>query len=605
MKRRKVEIDGHDVFRSSSPRAVNGHSTPKPVQEINPFKESPRTLSKQVSPPPTKQREAAPVTNDKAASVKPGVEETLNPRLVPQDPAGHGKRTLYLTHLHAEQKRLNDEVASSTLDHKAALTLRDPELVKAALDEEEKTARDHPKVYTNIIKRAIAKYKKMKLEDWVAHVKATFSLSSESDKTVKKQEGFVIDTGLPLHQEHLILPWLETDQTHLAKHGYIPTPPSESAMEEAKAAVAQASNFEVCDRCKSRFQVFPDRRLEDGSLATNGPCVYHWGRQTRPKAQKTDAIQGTTEPVYSCCNELINSKGCAEAEFHVFKIGDPSRMAAVLPFMTTPENLEPWKGPNGRSAAAVTFDCEMGYTAYGLELVRLTAVSWPENDLLVDVLVRPKGAILDLNSRFSGVWPESYTSATPYVAGALPRPQADDRTSLPLVSSIEDARDLLCSFLTPGTYLIGHALENDLNSVRLCHPKIIDTIVLYAHPKGLPYRFGLKMLTSRHLGRDIQTGGANGHDSLEDAQATGDLVRAKIGKRWPEMRREGWKIESGLLMPPLPPEIPPPPEGTDRVLGGGGAGVKRQRIQIEAKTTEMAGPQEDSDGPNKKSRRVE
>ena len=276
-------------------------------------------------------------------------------------------------------------------------------------------------------------------------------------------------------------------------------------------------------------------------------------------------------------------------------------MASIVPFAWTPPNSKPAKGPRGRPARAVTFDCEMGYTVYGLELIRLTAVSWPQGDKLVDVLVRPKGTILDLNSRFSGVWPEAFVAAIPYDLAPVEPPGSErlDVTPknnapaaaavppLPIVDSPEAARDLLCSFLTPETPLIGHALENDLNSVRLCHTCIIDTIVLYPHPRGLPIRYGLKMLTKKWLQRDIQMGGAMGHDSLEDARATGDLVRYKVGTVWKGLAKDGWTIQDNQLMPPLPTGLPPPPGGDDetsqpRVLGSGAkSGVKRQRIQVD------------------------
>ena len=86
------------------------------------------------------------------------------------------------------------------------------------------------------------------------------------------------------------------------------------------------------------------------------------------------------------------------------------------------------------------------------------------------------------------------------------------------------------------------------------------------------------MLTNRHLKRDIQMGGAAGHDSLEDARAPGDLVRFAVGQRFQRLQREGWTLNDGVLMPPLPGG--PPPVEEIRALGAG-SGVKRQRIDVE------------------------
>jgi hypothetical protein len=211
----------------------------------------------------------------------------------------------------------------------------------------------------------------------------------------------------------------------------------------------------------------------------------------------------------------------------------------------------------------------MGYTTLGFELIRLTALSWPENELLVDVLVRPLGIVLDLNSSNSGVWPSDLTLATPYEDFIPPTPAPDqlDGTSdtpppppppppgdpipkIPIVSSPAAARELLCSFITPSTPLIGHAIENDLSAVRLCHPTILDTVLLFPHPKDLPYRLALRHLAVDQLKRRIQLG-SGGHDSAEDARATGDLVRVKVAGRWAQLRSKGWVVDGeGRVVPP-------------------------------------------------------
>jgi len=486
--------------------------------------------------------------------------------------------------MHDSLKKLNDQLAKSTDKDQSFYKLEDNDLIKAILDEEEQIGRTNASIYPNVVKNRISVYKKMKLEEYITWITSNIprfmQKPAESEKIVKSTTPPQLDTGMPMHLEHLMLGRLITDQAPLAKHGYVISPPTAEQIKQAEGLAKSAGYFEVCDRCKTRFQVFPDRREEDGALTTNGPCVHHWGKPIYPKRQKTDAITGVKEPEYGCCHEPLNAPGCSETESHAFKINEPARMAAVLPFVWTPENDTPSEAPNGKVPAAVTFDCEMGYTTYGLELIRLTAISWPENEKLVDVLVQPKGTILDLNTRWSGVSAEAFHKAVPY--GSVPPPPPGKKATagpLPIVKSIEAARALLCSFLTPRTPLIGHALENDLNSVRLCHPTIIDTIVLYPHGKGLPIRHGLKALTKKYLDRDIQMGGALGHDSMEDSVSTGDLVRYVVGKEWAKMKREGWRIQEDQLMPPLPPGLlyPPQPEQPSRVLGGG-SGNKRQRI---------------------------
>lgn len=43
---------------------------------------------------------------------------------------------------------------------------------------------------------------------------------------------------------------------------------------------------------------------------------------------------------------------------------------------------------------------------------------------------------------------------------------------------------------------------------------------------------------------------AAGHDSKEDANAAGDLVRWAVGREWEKMGRVGWKLVGGKLVPP-------------------------------------------------------
>jgi hypothetical protein len=196
----------------------------------------------------------------------------------------------------------------------------------------------------------------------------------------------------------------------------------------------------------------------------------------------------------------------------------------------------------------------MGYTTLGMEMIRLSALSWPEGEELIDVLVRPVGEVLDLNTRFSGVSLSQFNKAIPFESNTEERGDStsedgDLEPELMKVESPAAARKLLFDQIDQNTALIGHAVDNDLNVLRVIHPFIVDTVLLYPHPRGLPARYGLKMLTNKYLQRDIQHLDT-GHDSKEDAKATGELVRLKAAEKWGKMRNESWKFEKGLLIPP-------------------------------------------------------
>jgi len=609
----RADLIRNQLAKDKTQKATSATSSLKP--EV--AKPTPPSLTRAVSPPAKTNGKATLTTGaTKGANVKsmttvqPPLKVTLNPRLIPNDPAGHAKRSQLLKLLHGEMARLNKAVIerSKTVQFRPGLILHENEIIQIAVEEEAGFASTKGNVYGNVIKNRIGAYRKMMADDWIVHLKTTPLFKSKNAPPPRHpgqpDPPKAIETGLSPQEEVAVLSHLVVkDQKPLAQFGYVPTPPTPEQAAEAAAAVEASKNYEICDRCSARFQVFPNRN-EEGLLTSNGPCRHHPNRKVFP--QRTKADTGPKEPYYPCCNEVVGTVGCTTTAHHVYKASAPARMAAVLPFVTTPENEQLGKDRQGNKVGAVAFDCEMGYTTLGLELIRLTAISWPQGEELLDVLVRPLGIVLDLNSRFSGVFPEDIANAVPYDAYSTPKPppppppaQLDGSASppppppLPIVDSPQKARELLCSFLTPTTPLLGHAIENDLNAVRLCHQTIIDTVIIFPHPRGLPLRYGLRMLSAKHLGRQIQQGGERGHDSLEDAQATGDLVRVKVGEKWKLLRATGWTLVKGQLVPP-----PPPREGelearrdSDGVLTedmveramNGGAKRRKRKLSAEEK----------------------
>jgi RNA exonuclease 1 len=111
----------------------------------------------------------------------------------------------------------------------------------------------------------------------------------------------------------------------------------------------------------------------------------------------------------------------------------------------------------------------------------------------------------------------------------------------PVTTTLRDIQQKLLKILHPKTILIGHSLNADLTALKLTHPFIIDTALLYPHPRGPPLKSSLKYLAQRYLNREIQkghgtTGPGAGHDSIEDARTCLDLVKLKCekGPQWGE-----------------------------------------------------------------------
>lgn len=102
-------------------------------------------------------------------------------------------------------------------------------------------------------------------------------------------------------------------------------------------------------------------------------------------------------------------------------------------------------------------------------------------------------------------------------------------------TSLEDIQERLLKLFTANTILVGHSLDSDLKALKFTHPYIVDTSIIYPHPRGPPMKSSLKWLCQKYLNREIQKGhGSKGHNSVEDAQACLDLVRLKCdkGKQW-------------------------------------------------------------------------
>ena len=171
----------------------------------------------------------------------------------------------------------------------------------------------------------------------------------------------------------------------------------------------------------------------------------------------------------------------------------------------------------GRKVLAI--DCEMcitspkGETPQVFSLTRVSVVDW-DGQVVLDEFVKPAQPITDYLTAYSGITPAMLENVT---------------------TTLSDVQQKLQSIITPQTILIGHSLKSDMNALQLTHPYIIDTTMIFPHPRGPPLKSSLKWLAQKYLSREIQKGhGTTGHSSIEDARACLDLVKQKCerGLTW-------------------------------------------------------------------------
>ncbi|KAI9292186.1 hypothetical protein K502DRAFT_367815 [Neoconidiobolus thromboides FSU 785] len=168
--------------------------------------------------------------------------------------------------------------------------------------------------------------------------------------------------------------------------------------------------------------------------------------------------------------------------------------------------------PNGPNSPIqmLAIDCEMCLTTKGRELTRVTIMNF-NGEIVLDELVKPENPVVDYLTKYSGMSEQKLNNAK---------------------YTQKDIQLKLAEIFNSNTIMLGHGLTNDLEAIKIVHPYIIDTAVIFSHYKGPPYLPGLKWLAETLLKRSIQGGIISGHDSIEDCKTVIDLVALKL-KEYP------------------------------------------------------------------------
>ncbi|XP_058462513.1 RNA exonuclease 5 isoform X2 [Malaya genurostris] len=153
-------------------------------------------------------------------------------------------------------------------------------------------------------------------------------------------------------------------------------------------------------------------------------------------------------------------------------------------------------------------DCEMCKTSIGAsELTRVSIIDEQGNEFY-ETLVRPDNKIVDYLTQFSGITPEMLKNVS---------------------KTLNDVHKDLKNKLPPDAILVGQSLNFDLNALKLMHPYVIDTSILFNVTGTQGTKSKLKVLAKKFLQRDIQCS-SKGHNSIEDSMASLELVKLKLAK---------------------------------------------------------------------------
>ncbi|CAG8890242.1 unnamed protein product [Penicillium egyptiacum] len=148
------------------------------------------------------------------------------------------------------------------------------------------------------------------------------------------------------------------------------------------------------------------------------------------------------------------------------------------------------------------------------ELAFLVVVDLFTGEIIINHFVHPTNIVRNWQTKYSGITcAEMKTAVKKNLA----------------IRRWKEERTMLFDHMDSKTIIVGHALHNDLNSLGIIHPTVIDTSVLTAdavhRPLGRPFRrtWRLRRLADELIGQKIQ-GGKHGHDALEDTMATRNVL---------------------------------------------------------------------------------
>ena len=173
--------------------------------------------------------------------------------------------------------------------------------------------------------------------------------------------------------------------------------------------------------------------------------------------------------------------------------------------------LSPAPLPKKPKFKAVVLDCEMAETThFKNKVILVCAVDYFTGAVLLEKLVNPSAPIRNWRASIHGITNDTMRKA---VMG---------KTAL---SGWKEARAQLWQLIDRDTILVGHALQHDLDVLRMVHTRVVDSAILARNAVGMySVQWGLPRLCEQLLGVHIRVNKGHIHDCLEDVMATREVV---------------------------------------------------------------------------------
>ncbi|CAA7055913.1 unnamed protein product [Microthlaspi erraticum] len=160
-----------------------------------------------------------------------------------------------------------------------------------------------------------------------------------------------------------------------------------------------------------------------------------------------------------------------------------------------------------KTTEMIAVDCEMVLCEDGTDgLVRVAVVD-RHLKVILDKFVKPDKRVVDYRTLITGVTAQDIENAT---------------------FSVVDVQKVLQPFLSNGAILVGHSLNKDMKVMKIDHPKVIDTALVFKFSNARNNRKpSLNDLCKAVLGYEVRKEGVS-HDCVQDARATMKVALAFI-----------------------------------------------------------------------------